>query len=152
MDWRPFNENHAEPFERVLDHFRPDIIHFHCIQRLTATIVEVALRREIPYIVTLHDAWWISDNQFLVDEDGLLQLPSTDVLAAAVGSRDPLKSIARRQRLASLLQNSQANLSVSAPFAKIYSQAGIAGLQVVENGTPPLERVVHLPLHIHSRR
>ena len=145
MDWRPFNEKHAEPFERVLDHFRPDIIHFHCIQRLTATIVEVALRREIPYIVTLHDAWWISDNQFLVDEDGLLQLPSTDVLAAAVGSRDPLKSIARRQRLASLLQNSQANLSVSAPFAKIYSQAGIAGLQVVENGTPPLERVVRLP-------
>lgn len=142
MDWRPFNEDHREPFERVLDHFQPDIIHFHCIQRLTATIVEVALRREIPYVVTLHDAWWISDHQFLVDEDGLLQLPSNDAFTATADTSDRLKSITRRQRLASLLQNSQANLSVSAPFAKIYSQAGITGLRVVENGTSPLEEVV----------
>lgn len=138
MEWRPFNEAHAEPFERVLDHFKPDLIHFHCIQRLTATIVEVALRREIPYVVTLHDAWWISDNQFLIDGDGLLQLPGVNLLGDCANSRSPLKSIARRQRLASLLQNSEANLSVSAPFAKIYAEAGIARLQVVENGTPLL--------------
>ncbi|ANI78454.1 glycosyltransferase [Sphingobium sp. EP60837] len=144
MDWRPFNEDHAEPFERVLDHFKPDIIHFHCIQRLTATIVEVALRRKIPYLVTLHDAWWISDNQFLVDEDGLLQLPSTDVLTGAAGGRDPLQSVTRRQRLASLLQNSEANLSVSVPFAQIYSEAGITGLQVVENDAPVFAKVERL--------
>ncbi|CAD7341465.1 MULTISPECIES: glycosyltransferase [unclassified Sphingobium] len=145
MDWRPFNEDHAEPFERVLDHFQPDIIHFHCIQRLTATIVEVALRRGIPYLVTLHDAWWVSDHQFLVDKDGLLQLPSTDILGTAAGGSDRLQSIARRQRLASLLQKSAVNLAVSAPFAKVYADAGITGLRVVENGTPPLEEVVRSP-------
>jgi glycosyltransferase involved in cell wall biosynthesis len=143
-DRRPFNEAHAEPFERVLDHFQPDLLHFHCIQHLTATIVEVALRRDIPYIVTLHDAWWISDNQFLVDEDGLLQLPSTDILADYVSS-DRLDSISRRQRLTSLLQNSQANLSVSAPFAKIYAEAGVTALRVVENGTPFLETIARSP-------
>ena len=142
MDWRPFNEDHADPFERVLDHFQPDIIHFHCIQRLTATIVEVALHREIPYLVTLHDGWWVSDHQFLVDKDGLLQLPSTDILGCVDGSLDRHQSIARRQRLASLLQNSAANLVVSAPFAKVYAEAGIAELRVVENGTPSLENVV----------
>jgi glycosyltransferase involved in cell wall biosynthesis len=145
MDWRPFNEDHVEPFERVLDHFRPDLIHFHCIQRLTATVVEVALARNIPYVVTLHDAWWISDNQFLVDDDGLLQLPSTDVLSDCAHSSNRVASMARRQRLTSLLQNSRANLSVSAPFARIYSEAGITRLRVVENGTPPIAEVVRSP-------
>ena len=147
MDWQPFNEDHAEPFERVLDHFRPDIIHFHCIQRLTATIVDVALRREIPYLVTLHDGWWVSDHQFLVDKDGLLQLPSTDILGSVVSGPDRLQSVARRQRLASLLQNSTVNLAVSAPFAKVYEDAGIAGLRVVENGTPPIGEVVRSLRH-----
>jgi glycosyltransferase involved in cell wall biosynthesis len=145
IDWRPFNDAHAEPFERVLDHFKPDIIHFHCIQRLTATIVEVALRRAIPYVVTLHDAWWISDNQFLVDPDGLLQLPSMDMLGDCQGSPHGSASIARRQRLTSLLQGAKAALSVSAPFADIYAKAGISNLRVVENGTPSLKVVPRTP-------
>ncbi|OXI62438.1 glycosyl transferase family 1 [Burkholderia sp. AU27893] len=145
MDWRPFNEAHIEPFERVLDHFRPDVIHFHCIQRLTATIVEVALARKIPYVVTLHDAWWISDSQFLIDEDGLLRLPSRDVLADCAGSRHGVASIARRQRLMSLLWHSRANLSVSESFARVYASAGISRLKVVENGTPKIETVVRTP-------
>ncbi|MCA8020312.1 glycosyltransferase [Burkholderia metallica] len=145
MDWRPFNEAHVEPFKRVLDHFQPDIIHFHCIQRLTATIVEVALARKIPYVVTLHDAWWISDSQFLVDEDGLLRLPSTDVLADCAGSRHGVASIARRQRLMSLLRHSSANICVSASFARVYASAGVARLKVVENGAPEIERGVRIP-------
>ncbi|HIH2651399.1 TPA: glycosyltransferase [Burkholderia cenocepacia] len=142
MDWRPFNETHVKPFERVLDHFQPDIIHFHCIQRLTATIVEVALARRVPYVVTLHDAWWISDSQFLIDDDGLLQLPSTDVLADCVRSRHGVASIVRRHRLMSLLRHSSANLSVSASFARVYASAGVPGIKVVENGVPEIERCV----------
>lgn len=144
MDWRPFNDAHAEKFEEVLDHFKPDIIHFHCIQRLTATIVEVALRRNIPYLVTLHDAWWISDNQFLVDKDGLLQLPGTDPISDCQNSQHGLTSITRRQRLASLLQNAQANLSVSKSFADIYTKAGIAKVRVVENGSPSIQKADHI--------
>ena len=139
MDWTPFNDDNTFPFQRVLDHFQPDVIHFHCIQRLTATIVEAALSRGIPYIVTVHDGWWISDHQFLVDEDGFLQLPGTDVLADCESSRHGTASIARRQRLASLLQNAQAVLSVSTPFAEVYTNAGIKNVTVVENGTPVIE-------------
>jgi len=145
MDWRPFNEDNAEPFERVLNHFRPDIIHFHCIQRLTATIVEVALSRKIPYVVTLHDAWWISDNQFLVDDDGLLQLPSRDVLGDGVLARNSLASMTRRQRLTSLLQHAEANLSVSASFAQIYEDAGVTRVQAVENGSPGMVPITSVP-------
>lgn len=143
IDWTPFNAAHAEPFERVLDDFRPDVIHFHCIQRLTATIVEVALARAIPYLVTLHDAWWISDDQFLLDRDGLLHLPGTDVLSDSATAQDPAAAAARRQRLGALLRGSAANVSVSDPFASVYAMAGIGKLHVAENDVmaiPPLRR------------
>lgn len=145
VDWRPFNEDHAAPFERVLDHFRPDLIHFHCIQRLSATIVEVALRRVLPYVVTLHDGWWISDHQFLVDRDGFLRQPGTDIVGDTARSCHPLRSMARRQRLASLLNRSAANLSVSRPFAAIYSRAGISRVRVIENDTPFIEELGRTP-------
>ncbi len=144
MEWRPFNETHVEPFERVLDHFRPDIVHFHCIQRLTATVVEVTLRREVPYVITLHDAWWISDDQFLIDNDGILRLPTTDILADSIDRPDSVASMARRQRLTSLLQNSSGNLSVSAPFADVYAKAGVASIRIVENGVPALPVLEHV--------
>ena len=138
MDWAPFNEDNAAPFERVLDHFRPDLIHFHCIQRLTATIAEVAIKKSIPYVVTLHDGWWISDDQFFVGKDGL-QLPSCDPLSDQVNQRALLASVTRRQRLAALLRNAEARLSVSVPFARIYEEAGIPEIDVIENGAPAVK-------------
>lgn len=140
MEWTPFDEMNTGPFARVVDHFQPDVIHFHCIQRLTASIVELTRRRGIPYIVTLHDAWWISDNQFLIDRDGL-HMPTTDVLDEAASSRDPLLSLTRRQRLAALLNHAYARLSVSAAFSDVYEQAGIARPCVVENGIA-LQKVI----------
>lgn len=140
MDWRPFNNLNSELFEQVLDHFNPDIIHFHCVQRLTASIVEVAIERKIPYVVTLHDAWWISDNQFLVDHDGLLKIPSADIIADCENSPHGVASISRRQRLAALLQHSYANLSVSTSFEKIYANAAIRNLRTIENGTPYMRK------------
>jgi glycosyltransferase involved in cell wall biosynthesis/tetratricopeptide (TPR) repeat protein len=134
MEWTPFDPANAAPFARVIDHFQPDVIHFHCIQRLTASIVEVARQRGIPYVVTLHDAWWISDNQFLIDRDGLHK-PDTDVLNECTNGRDPLVSLSRRQRLAALLNHAHACLSVSAAFSLVYEKAGITNLRVIENGT-----------------
>jgi glycosyltransferase involved in cell wall biosynthesis len=136
MDWRPFNTENAASFGRVLDHFRPDIVHFHCIQRLTASIVEETLQREIPYLVTFHDGWWISDNQFLVDEDGFLRLPTSDIINDCRNRPSPLESIERRQRLQSLLRNAKVLLAVSAQFAEVYGNAGIERVHSVENGLP----------------
>jgi glycosyltransferase involved in cell wall biosynthesis len=141
MDWRPFNPENGTIFERVLDHFKPDLVHFHCVQRLTASIVEATLQRGIKYVVTLHDGWWISDNQFLVDEDGFLRLPSRDVLNDCKDRKSVLASIARRQRLGGLLKAASARLSVSEPFAGIYEAAGITDIGVIENGVSVLPRM-----------
>jgi glycosyltransferase involved in cell wall biosynthesis/tetratricopeptide (TPR) repeat protein len=138
MDWHPFDPENATSFDRVIDHFQPDLVHFHCIQRLTASLVENTLRRGIPYVVTLHDGWWISDNQFFVNENGFLKMPTPDVLEDCAANRIPLPSIERRQRLSNLLKNANARLSVSLSFARIYENAGVDDIRVIENGVSDL--------------
>lgn len=143
MDWYDLDDKMTLPFQQVLDHFRPDLIHFHCVQGLTATPVEVAASLSIPYLVTVHDAWWISDFQFLIDEDGQLRLPVKDQLASS--SDVPLgrlASLARRRRLERLLSNAAKVLSVSDSFADIYTNAGIQQAIAVPNG---ISRLRFLP-------
>ncbi|ACK51657.1 glycosyl transferase group 1 [Methylocella silvestris BL2] len=135
MEWRPFNVEHVPIFEQILDRIRPDIIHFHCIQRLTASIVEVALKRRIPYLITVHDGWWISDHQFFVDRDDILRMPSSDLFEAAPPSGISLsESIARRQRLGSLLEAAEHVISVSESFADIYRKVGYRHVSAIPNG------------------
>ncbi|MGY5778205.1 glycosyltransferase [Rhizobium sp. LEGMi135b] len=139
MDRRPFNEDNAKIFGEVLDIIEPDIVHFHCIQRLTASIVETTTQRGIPFFVTLHDAWWISDYQFLMDEDGFSRLPSKDALADLNTLSQKVSSLERRQRLGGLLSKAEVRLSVSSAFASIYNKAGIEDIAVNENGASFLD-------------
>lgn len=134
MDWRPFNPDTVDAFAKVVDAFQPDVIHFHCIQRLTGSIVELAKQRDIPYLVTLHDGWWISDQQFFVDEDGVLALPADDPLKTPRAGVSLGDSLLRRQRLLELLNGAAAAISVSHSFAKLYEAAGCRNLTVIENG------------------
>ncbi|WP_428374445.1 glycosyltransferase [Lichenicoccus sp.] len=57
-------------FAAALDAVRPDIVHVHSIQGFGATILRLCLERGIPYVVTLHDAWFLCDRQFMVRGDG----------------------------------------------------------------------------------
>ena len=56
----------ADTFGRVLDVVRPDVVHAHSIQGFGAGILRLCRERGIPYVVTLHDAWWLCDRQFMV--------------------------------------------------------------------------------------
>ncbi|MHC2107076.1 glycosyltransferase [Methylobacterium sp. CM6246] len=144
MDWYGFDQKMSAPFQEVLDHFKPDLIHFHCVQGLTATPVEIAAELGIPYLVTLHDAWWISDFQFLIDADGQLRLPTTDLLASSsdvpIGR---LASVARRRRLERLLSKAKMVLAVSNSFSEIYRNAGVEQTVAVPNGISKLRFLPH---------
>jgi len=53
------NPNIERLFEEYVDQVRPDLIHFqHCIG-LSATLPHLAARRGIPFVITLHDYWYI---------------------------------------------------------------------------------------------
>lgn len=146
MIWRPFNSKMSGPFNALLERFEPDLVHFHCVQRLTATVVEEVQARSIPYVVTVHDAWWISDFQFLVDENGEVQKPSSDPFRDIADlSHAPIDSLARRLSLKRVLDGAHDILAVSEYFAGVYRQAGFAQTRAIPNGVPPLEVPARIP-------
>lgn len=137
MDWHPKDPEMYRLFQEFLELEKPDLIHFHCVQRLTSSIVEAARDFEIPYVVTIHDAWWISDFQFLVDHNSkvypeghpdpyqIIEMPTNIKLS---------DSIARRRDLKDLLHSASRVLTVSNAFAEIYRRNGIRQIEVVANG------------------
>ncbi len=126
MDWRPFNPSAGTMFGRALDSWRPDLVHFHATQRLTASALNECRRRKIPYVVTVHDAWWISDYQFLIDDRGELHDPAEVVPARFPEGVNLGDSLKRRREFRNLLGSAEAVLGVSSSFADIYRRCGIA--------------------------
>jgi len=127
-----------EIFSRYLKLNPPDLIHFHCIQMLTASMLVAALDCNIPYLVTVHDAWWISEHQFLVDNQGeVCNLQQNDPVVAAQTAEDIGSCIKRQRYLAKYLNAAQRILAVSQRFAEIYRQNGFPQTETNRNGIIP---------------
>ena len=139
MDWHHYDPNVAAPTDQILNAFKPDLVNFHCIQRLTATVVERVVARRIPYMVTVHDAWWISDHQFLLDHHDRLRMPwDSEVYESAYNPHSRAASGSRRLALRRHLNAAVGVLAVSESFAEIYRRAGIGNVVAVPNGLPEL--------------
>ena len=135
----PSDERMGAIFERHLVDAKPDLIHFHCVQRLTASIVHAANRQNIPYVITIHDAWWISSNQFLMDRAGT---KSTYDYADPVGTmaRQGAAAAERMEQFEEPLKKASAILAVSEPFAQIYRRSGVPNVVTLPNGVSPILR------------
>jgi glycosyltransferase involved in cell wall biosynthesis len=57
-------------FDEVLASVEPDIVHFHCLQGLSSAILDMCHDRKVPFVITLHDAWWLCERQFMVNGKG----------------------------------------------------------------------------------
>ncbi|CAO4179998.1 Glycosyltransferase [Methylorubrum aminovorans] len=138
MDWRAYNADvycHAIKF---LEIFKPDLVHVHCLQRLSVAVIEACRTLNIQYIVTLHDAWWLSDYSFLTNEDGELVMPAENVSAQRCSPRIGFsESLSRASQLRSALAGAQMRLSVSQSFARVYESCGF-DVRVVANGVSRL--------------
>ncbi len=127
-------------FEATIKRFAPDIIHFHCIQRLTTSLCSVAAQAGVPYFITVHDGWWISDRQFIVDELSNTRLYQfKDPLAELQSGNDA--SFRRMLVKQKCLKGAAKIFSVSEAFTKIYRDCGFDNVVTVENGLPPFRQV-----------
>ena len=137
FEWNLENEIVEEKFKQFLSFESPDLIHFHCIQRLTASMLVAANTFNIPYIVTVHDAWWISDYQFLVDSYGKVYLngheDSLSIPRPPAGITES-QSLERRMKLKTLLLGAQKILAVSESFTELYKKNGFENCQTSKNG------------------
>jgi len=64
------NEQMQEVFTNILKSTQPDLVHFHSIQQLSASIAKSCIEVDTPYIITLHDMWWVCEKQFMIMPNG----------------------------------------------------------------------------------
>lgn len=140
-DWgRAEDEGVLEFCKRFFAEYQFDLIHMHSMQVLTGSVGLAAQSLNIPYIVTLHDAWWLSRYMFLVDEFGNAVDPSDPLSGGSSKSNDESKFLIHRDKvLRGVLNGANTILAVSQKFADLYIKAGIKGVQVHENIVEPFE-------------
>jgi glycosyltransferase involved in cell wall biosynthesis/tetratricopeptide (TPR) repeat protein len=140
MDWEPADDRMGQLFRAHLELWKPSLIHFHCIQRLSVCAVEAAHELEIPYLVTVHDGWWISDHQFLVDEKGRVvsHEESSAIKSLQRSGANGAGRIGRSFRLRTALALAERVLTVSAPFERVYRMHGVTNIRTLPNGVSKL--------------
>ena len=95
------------------------------------------MARKTPYYITVHDAWWISDYQFLVDVQGKVHPDGHTDLYALLPLPEGVtfhQSIKRRIFLKELLLQAQKVFAVSENFAALYHKNGIVNITTNKNG------------------
>jgi glycosyltransferase involved in cell wall biosynthesis len=131
-------------FARFLDRFPADVIHLHSIQALGTTVIDAAVARGIPVVVTLHDWWWMCARLFLVDDAGFVCAPRVD--SARCHCAPGFDLVARRRELARALDLAAAVLTPSQRLAESAIANGVPRLRVavcpngVAGAAPPGRR------------
>ncbi|QNJ13179.1 putative alpha-glycosyltransferase/ family 4 [Synechococcus sp. A18-46.1] len=124
---------------------RFDLVHAHCIQELGIGPLTVARDLGIPYVVTLHDGWWLSPRQFLTTPSGRpvdVRDPLGHIeVMAAFDAEEQQQDRQRRTELEQVLAGAAARLAVSQAFAATHEQAGINDVSVMENRWQPMPAV-----------
>ena len=64
------NPEMLDRFHEVLRAVEPDVVHFHCVQGISSSILQACSDIGVPFVVTVHDAWWLCQRQFMVRGDG----------------------------------------------------------------------------------
>ena len=127
-----------EQFASVLDGFKPDLIHVHCIQGIGLGVLELAVKRDIPYIITLHDAWWLCALQFMLNAEGEYcdqKQINHDVCADCTSRPKLVKTRAARMR--NSLNGAKALLAPSQFFVDLFAANGFQGVRLNRNGIVP---------------
>lgn len=116
----------AARFREILDTVRPEVVHFHAIQMLGVSLVEAAQQVGIPTVVTLHDAWWLCERQFMVRPNGRYcgqEAIDPDVCATCVDI--PSRSVARQARSLRILSGCARVLTPSAFWRDLMVASGV---------------------------
>jgi glycosyltransferase involved in cell wall biosynthesis len=130
-------------FADILAAVRPDVVHFHAIQHFGAGIVRACQRARIPYVVTIHDAWWLCQRQFMVRADNTYCYQTTiDLKVCERCLPDTHHLQSRMDILMQSLGRAELVLSPSASHGALYRANGIGAdrLVVNRNGVKPPAR------------
>ena len=119
-------------FGRVLDAIQPDVVHLHAIQGLSASLAAACTLRGIPYVITLHDAWFLCARQFMVRDDGTYCFQTTIDLHICQNCVPGAYHLEQRARLMhAVLQGAALLLSPSEAHRTLHIANGVAPDRIV---------------------
>ncbi len=145
-------ESLLEYFKQALSHIQPDIIHIQHLMGLPTAIIKLLQQQALPYVITLHDYWWVCANAQLLtnDTDQVCDGPQRWIncgrcALARAGMPSYLKLapivapiFASRHFLLRRLMQNASRLIVPTAFTKeIYVKLGIIGeeeIEIIPNG------------------
>ncbi|MFJ4349133.1 glycosyltransferase family 4 protein [Pseudomonas sp. NPDC089401] len=127
-------------FDAVLARVAPDLVHLHSIQGLGVQVAERCLQARIPFVVTLHDTWWICGRQFMIDRHSQYCGQTTvDLQVCNQCVDDPALNDYRQALLTGTLHRANLLLAPSAFCRNLYIANGFdpARIRVNRNGILP---------------
>lgn len=129
------NQKIADRFTDILKSVQPDIVHFHSIQQMGAGLAESCRELNIPYIITLHDAWWLCERQFMVMKNGCYceQSPVEPRFCVQNCTEDSAHTYARYYYLRKILKGAALLLTPSIFQQQFYIRNGFNETQVRVN-------------------
>jgi glycosyltransferase involved in cell wall biosynthesis len=129
------NPEIVDAFADVLDVVRPDIVHFHSIQGIGVSVIDICAKRDIKYVITLHDAWWLCGRQFMINRYGkYCEQKTVDLEVCATCVENNSLNLYRNKRLVAALHNAAALLAPSHFFANFHLANGFSNVKVNKNG------------------
>jgi glycosyltransferase involved in cell wall biosynthesis len=126
-DWA-FDYDNPQVYTAFMDAVRaikPDVVHVHCVQGMGVGLLDICQAEGIPYVVTLHDAWWICARQFMITpamkycHQKTINLDVCNSLCVSRVDNEP-----RQERLKEALAGAAMLLSPSKFFRDLYIQNG----------------------------
>ncbi|MFA6227378.1 MAG: glycosyltransferase [Candidatus Paceibacterota bacterium] len=144
VDFRITNLRAARIFSDILETRKPDLIHFHCIQRLTASIIKPVIESKIPYIITTHDSFWISKYQFSLNEkDRIKHYDFFNDTKNLTGF--DYDGYSKYLLIKEALKNARKVIAVSESFAKLHISLGIKNVIAIPNGISKMPEINKIP-------
>jgi len=144
------NPNVVQAFNDVLNVVKPDIVHLHSIQGIGLQIVELCKERNIKYVITLHDAWWLCGRQFMIDRHGKFcgqYVIDREVCAACVNNASLNNE--RLDKMAAALSGASVLLAPSRFFADFFIANGYTEQKVLVNKNG-IRKPNHIPKIRHE--
>ncbi|ESQ73899.1 glycosyltransferase [Asticcacaulis sp. AC402] len=142
-DWSdPFDDKVEALITELIKRWQIDVAHLHSIQILTASVARALKAAGVPVLLTLHDGWWLSEHQFLVDDSGQPFKPNaqgTEIHSSFTRRMTTQARMRRRRDLGAMLKTIDQVVAVSEAFAQVYHDAGFPKVGVHENGVVPVK-------------
>ncbi|MET0402448.1 MAG: class I SAM-dependent methyltransferase [Cystobacter sp.] len=141
------NPRIRELFRQALQAVRPQVVHFHSIQKLSASLAQACIDEGIPYVITLHDAWWLCEKQFMVRDEGVYcDQKTVDLRMCSKCVSDPGFTYKRTFALRKVLDHAALLLAPSEFQRDLYLANGVAperirvnknGIMLPQSARPP---------------